>query len=230
MPLRQQSGELAYIRQNFSRKQGESFFGWIIQNPSEFDWGKIDAVVISEQNRESDIKDMLKNEFGYAGIVVTLYTGENNTPFYRLYDEKIPTIRYMGDYKSWEDAAAECAGYDDSAIIDKVIDSIEKVRCEEAAWERDSYLFYEDKYTYKICAAILRCAVQNKDSIVRILDIGGSLGNTWFQNRKYLSDLMQLEYVVAEQDHFAEYGHKNLEDRVLKFIKSTDRWDNLILF
>ncbi len=227
--------ELLSFKINFvldmdEKKQGEPFFGWKIQNPREVDWKVIDGVVISVPNRESDIADMLKRELCYTGIIVVLYTEENKTPFYQLYDEKIPAIRYMGDYKRWEDAAAECVGYEDSAIISNVIDAIEKIRRKEAVWERDSWLFYEEKYTYKICAAILRCAVQNKNSGVRVLDIGGSLGSTWFQNRKYLSDLTQLEYVVAEQDHFAEYGYKNLENDTLKFIRSTDKWEDMKRF
>lgn len=218
--------KINFVLDTDKNKQGEPFFKWIIQDPKKVDWNRIDVVVISVPNRESDIINMLTNEFGYTGTCVTLYTQENYTPFYRLYDERIPAIRYMGDYAGWEEASAECAGYDDSAIISKVISSVEKVRRGEAIWERDSCLFYEDKYTYKICAAILRCAVQNRGRGVRVLDIGGSLGSTWFQNRKYLSDLEQLEYVVAEQDHFAKYGHENLEDGTLKFIKSTDRWED----
>lgn len=224
------SYKINFVLDTDERKKGEPFFGWSVQNPGETAWDKIDAVVISVPNQESDIVGMLKNEFDYTEIIVTLYAGRDCTPFYRLYDAKIPAIRYMGDYGSWEDAAAECAGYDDSTIISNVIDAIEKVRRGEAAWERDSYLFYEDKFVHKICAAILRCAVQNKGRIVRVLDIGGSLGSTWFQNKKYLADLTQLEYVIAEQDHFAVYGHENLEDDTLKFIKSTDKWEDMGLF
>lgn len=83
-------------------------------------------------------------------------------------------------------------------------------------------MFYEPKYVYRLCAAILRCAVQNNNKGVRILDIGGSLGSTYFQNREYLKDIENLEYVIAEQNHFADYGHKNLEDGRLSFIKSED--------
>lgn len=224
------SYEINLIVDMDGRKQGERFFGWTVQNPWEADWQGIEAVVISVPNQEQDIMDMLEKEFGYAGIIVTLYDRKNNTPFYRLYDERMPAIRYLGDYKSWEDAAARCQGYDDLAIISKVAEAIGKVRRGEAAWERDSCLFYEDKYAYKICAAILRCAIQNEDQRVSVLDIGGSLGSTWFQNRKYLSDLGGLEYVVAEQDHFAAYGHDNLEDGILKFIRSTDAWENMRRF
>lgn len=224
------SYEINLIVDMDGRKRGSHFFGWTVQNPWEVDWQGIEAVVISVPNREPDIVDLLVKDFGYAGIMVTLYNREDSTPFYRMYDERIPAIRYLGDYKSWEDAAARCEGYDDQAIISKVIESIEKVRCGEAAWERDSCLFYEDKYTYRICAAILRCAIQNKGRRVSVLDIGGSLGSTWFQNRKYLSDLSGLEYVVAEQDHFAAYGHDNLEDGTLKFIRSTEAWENMQKF
>lgn len=33
-----------------------------------------------------------------------------------------------------------------------------------------------------------------------------------------------LEYVIAEQDNFYEYGHKHLEDKTLKFINSRDEF------
>lgn len=224
------SYEINQIVDMDGRKQGERFFGWTVQDPCEVDWQGIEAVVISVPNREPDIMDILAKEYGYAGIIVTLYNREDSTPFYRLYNERIPAIQYLGDYKSWEDAAARCEGYDSLAIISKVTESIEKVQSGGAAWERDGCLFYEDKYAYKLCAAILRCAIQNKGRRVRVLDIGGSLGSTWFQNKKYLSDLSGLEYVVAEQDHFAAYGHDNLQDGTLKFIRSTDAWENMQRF
>lgn len=212
------------------KKWGDYFFGWTIVNPREADWENIDAVVISVPNREMTIIEMLRNELRYKGDIITLYTEEKRTPFYLLFDERIPEVRYLGDYQNWEDAAGECAGYDDSAIISKVVDSIEKVKRGEAVWERDSFLFYQEKYNYQMCAAILRCAVKNRGGVVRVLDIGGSLGSAWFQNRKYLAGLVNLEYVVAEQDHFAKYGHENLEDGTLKFIKSTDKWEDMQCF
>ena len=91
-------------------------------------------------------------------------------------------------------------------------------------------MFYQEKYVYKLCASILRCALRNNNQGVRVLDIGGSLGSTYFQNRKYLSDVKNLEYVVAEQDHYAAYGHEYLEDAVLKFISSERDWENMERF
>ena len=67
----------------------------------------------------------------------------------------------------------------------------------------------------------MRCAVQNNNQSVRILDIGGALGSTYFQNRVYLEDV-KLEYFIAEQDSFVKYGKSNLENSILKFVNSTD--------
>ena len=43
-------------------------------------------------------------------------------------------------------------------------------------------------------------------------------------------DVKNLEYVVAEQDHYAAYGHEYLEDAVLKFISSERDWENMERF
>lgn len=206
-------------------KQGKRYFGFTIQSPQEISWNCIGSVVISVPNREEQITDMLINQFGFLGSIITLYQVNECTPFYLLYDERIPQVCYFGDYNNWNDAAKECKGYEDTEILNTVISAVSKVIRGDAVWERDGCLFYEQKYVYCICASILKCALQNQNKGVRILDIGGALGSTYLQNKKYLSDIKCFEYIVAEQDHFAEYGHQNLEDGVLRFIKSTDDWE-----
>ena len=207
------------------KKHGKFYFGFTVQSPEEMSWSDVGAVVISVSGKESQIMDMLMNHLGFAGQVVTLYENSERTPFYLLYDEKIPAVQYFGDYYNWSDAYKECKGYEDTEILNTVINAVSKVVKGDAVWERDGYLFYEQKYVYCICAAILKCAVQNQNRGVRVLDIGGSLGSTYWQNKAYLSDVKNLEYIIAEQDHFADYGYQNLEDGVLRFIKSTDNWE-----
>ncbi len=108
-----------------------------------------------------------------------------------------------GDYTCWDEANRECKGYDDEVIIKKVIESVQKKYCMvKLFWERDGYLFYKEKNIYPICATILKCAIQNRNQGVRILDIGGSLGSTYFQNKNYLTDVKNLEYIIAEQKTF----------------------------
>lgn len=207
------------------KKQGNSYFGFTIQKPERISWECVGAVVISVSGKEVQITNLLRNQLAFLGHIITLYQDNECTPFYLLYDKNIPAVRYFGDYRSWQGAYDECKGYEDEVILSTVIEAVDKVVKGEAAWERDGYLFYEQKYVYCICAGILKCAVQNKNRGVRILDIGGALGSTYLQNRSYLSDVKNLEYVVAEQNHFAEYGHQNLEDGTLSFIRCTDHWE-----
>lgn len=209
------------------KKWGEKFFGFIIRSPEEISWDDVDAVVISVFNRDQQIMAALLDDFKFKGKIVQLYRDNECTPFYRLMDKRRLGIQFVGDYDSWEMAYQKCGkGYGDAEIMSTVINATQKVLDGEAEWERDGCTFHEQKFVYCICAAILRCAVQNKNEGVRVLDIGGSLGSTYLQNRKYLTDVRNLEYVIAEQENFADFGHKNREDDVLKFIKSTDDFKN----
>lgn len=207
-------------------KEGEFYFGFKIKNPEKMDWSNVGAVVISVPAQEKKVASLLRDELKYTGLIITLYEENKCTPFYLLYDERSPGIRYLGDYNSWTEAAEECEGYDDSVIINKAIWASQKVLNGEAKWERDSFLFYEQKYVYKLCASILRCALKNGNKGVRVLDLGGSLGSTYFQNIKYLEDVNNLEYIVAEQDHYRDYGHEHLENSILKLISCKDDWES----
>ncbi|MBD5489844.1 MAG: methyltransferase, TIGR04325 family [Lachnospiraceae bacterium] len=207
------------------QKQGNSCFTFTVQSPEKVVWDYVGAVVISVSGHKTQIMDTLIKRFKFMGRIITLYEHNECTPFYMLYDEKTPAVRYFGDYDSWDEAYHDCKGYEDAEILSTVSNAVDKVIKGEAAWERDGYLFYKQKYVYRICATILKCAVQNQNKSVRILDIGGGLGSTYLQNRGYLSDIRNLEYIVAEQAHFADYGHRNMQDETLKFIKSTDDWE-----
>lgn len=202
------------------KKQMSSFYGFCINSPENVLWDTVGAVVISVPNKEAQIKKSLLGEFNYKGIILTLYEDRERTPFYQLYDENILEVCYLGDYKTWNDALKECKGYDDSLIFNKVVDSNRKVLNGDALWERDGCLFYKPKYIYSLCASVLRCALQNMNKGVKILDIGGSLGSTYFQNRAFFHDVNNLEYIIAEQNNFYDYGYRNLEDSILKFINS----------
>ncbi len=209
------------------QKHGTMYFGYLIQSPNEIEWDTIDAVIISVHGKDKEIMDTLINKISFVGKIITFYDHNEAIPFYMLYSKKENQICFRGDYKSWLEAISDCHGYQDQAILDTAVSAINKVLDGEALWERDGCLFYEQKFVYQICTTILRCAIQNKNQGVRILDIGGALGSTYFQNRKLLCDVNYLEYIVAEQKGVAEYGHKNLEDNILKFINSENSFENL---
>ena len=207
-------------------KWGKLYFGFRVENPENIVWADVDAVIICAFDKDSEIIDQLTVNFGYGGEIITLYEEHECTPFYHLYDARKPTVHPLGDYDSWEEALEDCEGYGAEEIMRKAIAASKKVIAGEASWERDSCLFYESQFSYPLCAAILRCAIQKVDREgVKILDIGGALGSTYYQNRMYLLNIENLEYVIAEQNNFADYGHENMENETLKFIRSEDSWD-----
>ncbi len=130
-------------------------------------------------------------------------------------------IRFEGNYKSWEEAAALCSGYDAVSILDKVLEASLKVKRGEAVFERDSVLFDEIQYSWPVTAALMWTAARNNGNL-HVLDFGGSLGSIYFQNRKFLTTLKLVSWHVVEQAHFVEKGKKFIEDGVLKFHSSIE--------
>ena len=123
---------------------------------------------------------------------------------------------WFGDYSSWEDAQKDSVGYDSELILGKVKNSLLKVKNGEAVYERDSVLFDKVDYSWPLLASLLWIAAQ-KENCLNIIDFGGSLGSTYFQNRKFLSALRKLRWNIVEQDNFVNCGKKYFEDDVLKF-------------
>lgn len=127
-----------------------------------------------------------------------------------------PKYGWSGDYKTWEDAESRCTGYDADNILEKVKDALLKVKNGSAAYERDSVIFDEIEYAWPLLACLERAAIEN-DNRLNVLDFGGSLGSTYFQNRNFLSGLSNLSWNIVEQPHFVEYGQTYFQDEKLKF-------------
>lgn len=130
-------------------------------------------------------------------------------------------IRFEGNYKTWEEAAAQCTGYDAGPILDKVLAGTLKVKSGEAVFERDSVLFDEIQYSWPVTAALIWAAARNNGEL-HVLDFGGSLGSSYFQNIKFLSKLRKLSWSVVEQSKFVEIGREHISDGVLSFSANID--------
>jgi len=50
-----------------------------------------------------------------------------------------------------------------------------------------------------------------------LLDFGGSLGSTYFQHRRELSEIPGLQWSIVEQPHFVDCGRREFQDGVLHF-------------
>lgn len=128
-------------------------------------------------------------------------------------------IRFNGDYATWEEASAHCTGYDAEEILAKVLDATLKVSRGEAAFERDSVLFDENEYAWPVLAGLMWAAARNGGKL-NVLDFGGSLGSSYFQNRKFLLGLPEVRWNVVEQAHYVEAGQAQIQDEQLRFYKT----------
>lgn len=120
-----------------------------------------------------------------------------------------------------------CSGYDADEIFQKVKESILKVRDGEAVYERDSVLFYEKTYNYSLLTYLYQIALMNNKKL-NIIDWGGSLGSTFFQNKDLLlTGLEELDWTIKEQEHFVRFGKEQLENEYLHFVNGYDEIENI---
>lgn len=128
---------------------------------------------------------------------------------------------WHGDYKSWQDALSVSSGYDTSDILEKVKHSAIVVRDGGAAFERDSVLFDKVQYSYELLSMIMWVAAK-KGGKLNIMDFGGSLGSTFFQNRVFFESLEDVNWCVVEQPGFVNTGKKHFETNRLHFFYSIE--------
>jgi putative methyltransferase (TIGR04325 family) len=123
---------------------------------------------------------------------------------------------WKGDFSSWEVAKGKCSGYDSEHILAKVKTALLKVKNGNAVFERDSMVFNKVNYSFPLLSALLHIALQKKGKL-NILDFGGSLGSSYFQNRNFLKNIQELNWCIVEQAHFVEEGLKTFKDEHLHF-------------
>lgn len=126
---------------------------------------------------------------------------------------------FEGPFPTWRQARESCTGYDSLQILSKVLVATMKVKGGEATYERDSVLFDAPEYEWPVIAALLRTAVRHNGRL-SVLDFGGALGSSYFQNRKLLDTAADLRWAVVEQDHYVNAGRQHIEDSVLRFYSS----------
>lgn len=117
---------------------------------------------------------------------------------------------------NWAQAASVSTGYGASEILDRVLAASAAVEAGEVGHERDSVTFGRIDYSWPVLAALLWSGVLNSGDL-RVIDIGGSLGTTLRQNRKFLSPIPRLKWAIVEQPNFVAAGRENFETNVLTF-------------
>ncbi len=121
-----------------------------------------------------------------------------------------------GDYRAWHEAVRASTGYDGEIILEKTKVALLKVKNGQAVYERDSVVFDEIEYAWPLLAGLMVVAAQSGGKL-DVLDFGGSLGSTYFQNRAFLSRLAKVKWNIVEQPRYVETGKEWFEDKHLKF-------------
>jgi len=130
-------------------------------------------------------------------------------------------ILFEGDYATWGEASTQCTGYDAEGILAKVLDATRKVKCGEAAFERDSVLFDHIEYAWPVLSGLMWVAARNGGRL-NVLDFGGSLGSSYFQNRNFLQTLPEVRWNVVEQVNYVEAGRAYIQNEQLKFFRTIE--------
>ena len=96
-----------------------------------------------------------------------------------------------------------------------------KVQRGEAAQERDSVVFDRVQHSYPLLFGLLRSAARNGGRL-KVVDVGGSLGSTFFQCRPLLTPEASLpestvSWSIVEQPLFAACGRQHFENAELHF-------------
>jgi putative methyltransferase (TIGR04325 family) len=125
-------------------------------------------------------------------------------------------ITFEGPFASWYEAADCSSGYASEKILEKVLAATLKVKRGEAVFERDSVLFDEIQYSWPVTAGLMWAAARDHGQL-SVLDFGGSLGSSYYQNQKFLDGLQNVRWSVVEQPHFVEAGRQFIQDEQLVF-------------
>jgi putative methyltransferase (TIGR04325 family) len=125
-------------------------------------------------------------------------------------------LSLSGNYRSWEEAVRASTGYDSEIILERTKEALLRVKNGQAVYERDSVVFDEIQYAWPLLAGLLWVAAQSGGRL-NVLDFGGSLGSTFFQNRAFLHRLTKVRWNIVEQPRHVETGKEWFEDEHLKF-------------
>jgi putative methyltransferase (TIGR04325 family) len=123
---------------------------------------------------------------------------------------------WSGDYPNWYEAKKNCTGYEAENILNKCKSSLLQIKHKTSVYERDSVLFDKKYYNWGVISALLQVAIENKSNL-NVLDFGGSLGSSYYQNLSFIEKIDNVQWNVIEQEKFVKCGRENFEDDRLKF-------------
>ena len=140
--------------------------------------------------------------------------------FFQIYSRLCKRdVYWTGNHSSWAQALAKSDGYGSDMIFEQTKQAALAVKDCRAVFMRDGVTFEEIQYSWPVLAGLLWAATHFPE--LSVLDFGGSLGSSYYQNKKFLAHLPSLRWSIVEQTPYVEFGRSNLEDANLKFYNTT---------
>ena len=134
---------------------------------------------------------------------------------------KKDVIYWHGRYKNWDEAKKKSKGYADEIILEKCKNALLAVKNGHAVAERDGILLNQTEYSWPVVAVLQKSAIENDNNLC-VLDFGGSLGTSYFQNRLFLDEMKSVHWCIVEQPHFVACGKEHFENHQLHFFSTIE--------
>ena len=129
------------------------------------------------------------------------------------------TKNFIRGFTNWDEALSKTTSYKNKEIFNKTINSARLVRDGKAVYERDSVLFDTIQYDWPLLSSIL--LVANKQKKLYVVDFGGALGTSYYQNKKYLDSLhIPKKWAIVEQSEYVQIGRSEFQNDTLSFYES----------
>lgn len=141
-------------------------------------------------------------------------------PVITNFARKLSSHKWLSEsFATWEEAEEHSNGYDQDLILKKVWNSTQSVLAGNSAFERDSVAFSQPEYSWPLLSAVLLAS--RNSSQTTVLDFGGSLGSSYFQNQRFFKEIGGLSWIVLEQNHFVALGREKISPKFLiSFVSS----------
>ena len=134
---------------------------------------------------------------------------------------KYSDLVFRGPYPSWDIARTQSGGYQQESILLDVSEAALMVKNGLMPCERDGVLFNSIEYSWPVTAALMLAAAKNKGTL-NVIDFGGALGSSYFQNIKFLNYLHSVSWMVVEQEHYVKFGNREISNGQLRFSGSIE--------
>jgi putative methyltransferase (TIGR04325 family) len=127
---------------------------------------------------------------------------------------------FRGEFRTWSEARAASQGYDDQAVLARVVAATRQASADNGVWDRDGMVFRTAEVNVPLLAALRKIAAEENGHL-GVVDFGGAFGSTWRQHRSALSDLPSVFWRVVEQPHYVTAG-REFANEVLDFFPTLE--------